>query len=299
MKVVAYLQGGLGNQCFIYATARALALRTGAELSLDGSYFLADRIYHRVYALDAFKLQTSNTKLQTSSKLQTFFRRVRYALLRDRLSRLGNYCCDMRPFMFRKLPNVWHGTLTLDGYWQSEKYFYDARSNLLEDFALCDGKWLESDPMAAKINAAETSVFLHVRSYKEVPGSEDGRLAVRMKGYYRNALDILSGILGGGNVFVFSDDIEWVKSRFVVDWVRAFPRFGFVAMDGASSQLRDFSLMRLCHHGILSDSSFSWWAAWLGEQRWMLSGNETIHLHPASECLNLDLWPERWRGIDK
>lgn len=295
---MAYLQGGLGNQCFIYATARALALKTSAELVLDGGYFLADKIYRRTYALDVFKLQSSVLKLPSpTAKLQIHLRRIRYALLRNRVSRLGNYCCDRRPFKFRPLPDKWRGILTLDGYWQSEKYFYDARSTLLEDFSLSDGKWLEKDAVARKINLTATSVFLHVRSYKEVPGCEDGRLAIQMADYYRNALEKLGHMLGGGSVFVFSDDIEWAKARFVANWARTFPEFEFVAIDGESSQLRDFSLMRLCRHGILSDSSFSWWAAWLGEQQHAVPGMDSIHIYPASECLNFDFWPERWKGV--
>ena len=33
--VIAVVKGGLGNQLFIYAAARALALRTGRALYLD------------------------------------------------------------------------------------------------------------------------------------------------------------------------------------------------------------------------------------------------------------------------
>ena len=297
MKVLAYLQGGLGNQCFIYATARALALRCGAALGFSADYFAEDRIYRRRLALDPFLCELDVAPV--SMRIFRLAKRMRYVLLRDRLSRIGNYCCDMRPFAFRPLPDDWRGTLTLDGYWQSEKYFYDARRQLLKDFAMRDGRWLDDDAMAARIHAAEKSVFLHVRSYKEVSGNEDGRLAIRMESYYRNALDGFKDKLGNGNVFVFSDDMEWVKHRFFTDWVKSFPCFQFVAVDGESSQLRDFSLMRLCRHGILSDSSFSWWSAWLGEQSRACSGEDSLYSYPKDESLNLDFWPERWMAIGK
>ena len=143
-EVKAYLQGGLGNQCFIYAAARAAALRTGAELVLDGSYFLDDKIYRRKFALDAFSLRTPSLCVSALKAIR-LFRRLRYVLLRDRVSRFGNYVCDRRPFKFRPLPDSWNGTLTLDGYFQSEKYFYDQREQLLKDFTLKDDSWLGSD----------------------------------------------------------------------------------------------------------------------------------------------------------
>ena len=52
--IAAALGGGVGNQLFQYATARALALRRSVPLTLD------DRQYRRrswpVYALDAFAI---------------------------------------------------------------------------------------------------------------------------------------------------------------------------------------------------------------------------------------------------
>lgn len=44
-RVIAYLQGGLGNQCFIYAAAQALAVRSGATLSFNVDLFLEDSVY--------------------------------------------------------------------------------------------------------------------------------------------------------------------------------------------------------------------------------------------------------------
>ena len=266
-RVVAYLQGGLGNQCFIYAAARAIALRAGAELALDGSYFREDKIYRRRFALGDFNFV--GQRPADVAKPLRLFRKIRYALLRDRLSRLGNYLCDRRPFMFRPLPSNWRGTLTVDGYFQSERYFQDVADQILADFMLKDATWMEHDPIALQIRDTENSVFLHVRSYKEVPGEEDGRCALRLVQYYREAIAHIEGLLQSGRVFVFSDDVEWAKANVLAGIVDR-SRLEFVFNGADSSQLRDFTLMRLCKHGILADSSFSWWAGWLGEREWQI-----------------------------
>ena len=291
-KIVAMLQGGLGNQSFIYATARALAIRTGAELLFDGSYFLEDKIYRRSFALVPFNCIVG--EIAEKAKPIRLFRRLRYALLRDRLERLGNYCCDRRPFRYRPLPDKWRGTLLLDGYWQSEKYFYDMRKLILADFTLRDAACFKEDAVANQIAAVEKSVFLHVRSYKEVPGKEGGECALRMADYYLNALERMQDEIGSGTVFVFSDDIEWTKAQFLKNWRERFSRFDFKVVDGKSSQLRDFSLMRMCRHGIVADSSFSWWAGWLGEQEWLSKGEKPIRVRVNRRVMNDDFWPERW-----
>lgn len=293
-KVVAFLQGGLGNQCFIYAAARAAALRADAELALDGSYFLDDKIYRRRFALGDFDY--AGQRPTDVIKPLRLLRKIRYALLRDRLSRLGNYVCDRRPFMFRPFPDNWRGTLIVDGYFQSERYFQDVADQILADFALKDATWIEHDPLALRIRATENSVFLHVRSYKEVPGEEDGRCAMRLVQYYRDALARLEGLLQHSKVFVFSDDIEWAKAN-VLTGISDRSRLEFAFNGAGSSQLRDFTLMRLCKHGILADSSFSWWAGWLGERAWQKKGVRPLRFHVNKHVLNADFWPDRWIAI--
>ena len=287
-KISSYLQGGLGNQAFIYAAARALSLRTGTELSFFGDYFLEDKVYKRSLSLNAFDCAIGG--VETHGKLVRFAEMVRYRLFRNRFSRIGNYCCDRRPYKYRPLPMQWRGNLILDGYWQSEKYFDDCRMQILSDFALRDASWLASDPLAEEICVAENSVFLHVRSYKDIPGKEDGSRALKNIQYYRNALDYLKGVLSRGTVFVFSDDVEWAKANVV----RETPCFKFVYSNPDSSQLRDFMLMRLCQHSIAANSSYSWWASWLGEQE-----HGGIRIRLGKRVMNDDFWPERWVPISR
>ena len=283
--ISAYLQGGLGNQAFIYAAAKALSLRTGAKLILDGNYFLDDKIYRRTFALDSFGIERPSV---CSTCFTRLFRHLRYAILRDHTTRIGNYCCDRRPFRYRPLPTQWRGNLVLDGYWQSERYFDDCRKQILADFTLHDALWLDADPLAEMIRSADNSIFLHVRSYKDIPGMEDGSRALKNIQYYRNALDYLKGALSRGTVFVFADDIEWARANVV----RESSCFRFVYSNPDSSQLRDFMLMRLCQHSIAANSSYSWWASWLGEQ---VRGGIRIRLD--KRVMNDDFWPERWIPI--
>jgi hypothetical protein len=120
---------------------------------------------------------------------------------------------------------------------------------------------------------------------------------MQMMGYYLNALAYLKVAIGRGMVFVFSDDIEWVKICFLKYWVNKFIQFEFVPVDGESSQIRDFTLMRICRHGIVADSSFSWWAGWLGEQERIAKGEESLRFHVNRRVMNDDFWPERWMTI--
>ena len=293
-SVYAYLHDGLGNQCFIYAAARALALRAGVDLVLNTDRFPYDG-YGRRFALEPFHC------VLPLAPVRPYPVRVCEGL-RSRLAtrfgcRFGNYVCEARPFRYRPLPTDWRGRLVLDGYWQSELYFADCKEQIVRDFRLKDEGWLRADALAGRIRQAEHSIFLHVRSYKEVPGREDGQCALRLTDYYRNALRFLAERVPGGEVFVFSDDLPWARRHVLTDEVTRGLPFAFVYDDGASSQLRDFTLMRLCRHGIVADSSFSWWAGWLGEQEWLARGATAWRLRVDRRVNNYDFWPARWVAV--
>lgn len=292
-RIVAYLQGGLGNQCFIYAAARALALRSGSELVLDYDYLADDRIFRRRPALDSFMCPFKVAP--PGHRIVRLAKRIRNVVLRNRIRRLGNLCIDRRPYVFAELPADFRGTLVLDGYWQSEKYFVDAWDVLLADFRLKDASWVAGDPIARQIAATPHSTFLHVRSYREVPGREDGSLSVRMVPFYQKAILRLQEMVADVRFFVFGDNVAFAK-KLVAPFLDERAVFVEPVADGDGT-LRDFTLMRMCRHGIVADSSFSWWAGWLGEQERLERGETALRLHVAREIMNRDFWPERWIAV--
>ena len=294
-QLVANLQGGLGNQCFIYATARALSLRAASSLKLNCDFFAEDSVYKRKFALGSFHVAGELERL--SIKPIRVLKRLRYKLLKTRTDRFANICFDRLPYQFRVLPTEWKGAMSLDGYWQSEEYFADAQRQLVEDFQLKDNQWLASDAVARQIAATENSIFLHARSYTDIPGKQDYSNALPIS-YYVNALAYLRREVKGGTVFLFSDDIKWANDR-LAGVVRdagydCIPVGSETNPGGVTDQLRDFTLMRLCKHGILADSSFSWWAGWLGEYE----HTDAIRIRVNRVVMNRDYWPERWVAID-
>ena len=59
------------------------------------------------------------------------------------------------------------------------------------------------------------------------------------------------------NVLVFSDDSEWCHQQ------KLFEDDRFMISDNDSGYV-DMCLMSMCTDFIIANSSFSWWAAWLG-----------------------------------
>ena len=297
--ITAFLRSGLGNQLFIYAAARAFADKTGANLRLDSAFFRTDRVYRRRYQLDRFNIRAESFAPDTGA-LRAYLRLLRSKLLREHVHlpwpslRVERNPCRYQPF-----PET-HRSFAIDGYWQSEKYFADDFENIFNDLSLCDESILTGIPSPYdEIQAAGNSVFLHMRSYADIPGKQDFSAALPVE-YARNAIKHMRSHLAEFTLFVFSDDIAWAshvlerEKRNGLRMVFIEPQNHFA---GDAAALRDFHLMTLCSHGICANSSFSWWANRLGEHRCAKAGKKSIRIHPAIKWSNEDFWPDRWVGL--
>ena len=58
------------------------------------------------------------------------------------------------------------------------------------------------------------------------------------------------------NLVVFSDDIDWCKKNL------SHLNDNIVFVEG-NKDYEDLFMMSYCDHNIISNSSFSWWSAWL------------------------------------
>ena len=76
--------------------------------------------------------------------------------------------------------------------------------------------------------------------------------------YYEKILNEISQDYN--SIFVFSDDINWVKENFKGDKF-IFPQFE------SNDDLNSFVLMTLAKDNVIGNSTYSWWAAWLNKNQ--------------------------------
>lgn len=80
--------------------------------------------------------------------------------------------------------------------------------------------------------------------------------------YYKKAVAYMKGHLSNPRFYVFADNKEWVRENFTwlnYTFVDGNPNTGY-------GNHFDMQLMSLCHHNIISNSTYSWWSAYLNEE---------------------------------
>jgi hypothetical protein len=265
--IIVRLLGGLGNQMFQYAAGRALSVRHNTTLKLDLTRLLdrspRENYVHRDYALGMFNIRESfATPQETARCVGNYSNPVQRWLFKARrkIGMTPKYLTEI-PYQF--MPGFLRAPADsyLDGYWQNERYFKDIAPILRRDFTFKEPLSEPAERLANQIRMTN-SVCLHVRRgdlvsnivtnyYHGVCGIE----------YFMQAVTLLAARVAKPHFFIFSDDLEWCQKEIHID----FPNV-IVPDEFATPTLSDhFQLMTLCKHFIISNSSYSWWGAWLSE----------------------------------
>jgi hypothetical protein len=285
-KVIARIEGGLGNQLFQYAAARSLADRLGCGLALDLRGLAQNG--DRPFQLDHYRIRAEIASPDLLESLPAW-RSTRWGQLRSALSQAAPYLCSFPVFWPRSFafdPGFEQITrpVYLVGYWQSEKYFAWNRKQLLQDIQL-------HNPMPSVTSLLSQilsthSVALHIRRGDYVSNAAAAQFhGLCDMAYYQAAVQALLKQFPLIQVFVFSDEPNWARSNLRLD----VPTYFVDANPGQT----DLELMRYCRHHVVANSSFSWWGAWLCE-----SDGQVVHA-PSRWFADVatdtsDIVPARW-----
>jgi len=261
--------GRTGNNLFQYAFGRMLAERHGVPLVLDGAWF-NEAGWRSVSCLERLPIHAQLRRGHTLAA----------RLLRKTTGRhfqdFGNFS-QVNECLTDHTFNPSHLDAPADclvrGYFQSPLYFRGIEEQLRSELAMDDLPWLPATRDLARRMEKGKSVSVHVRRTDYV-GNPD--VAVCGEDYFKRAIRLLRERHEGLEFHVFSDDPKWCSEHLAEDGVaiRALP-------EAEGDALHDLFLMSRASHHIICNSSYSWWAAWLGEkpgqqvilpERWFASG---------------------------
>ncbi|MEI7497654.1 MAG: alpha-1,2-fucosyltransferase [Candidatus Falkowbacteria bacterium] len=239
---------------FQYALARRLQLESGTELKFDLSWFdnLREKDTPRELGLDKFNIPIVEA---TDDEINA----IEPGLITVFLKKINNRYNTNYHYTYHNSDVAVKNNYYLDGYYQSFRYFNSIRDVLLADFKIKDGLSQIGLEAERQILSSKYSTSLHIRRGDYVNQSGANYHGLCDAKYYNTALAKLNKDNLTGEIFVFSDDIEWAKKNLILDQSVTFvsrPDLNYV---------EEMILMSKCHNQIIANSTFSWWAAWLNE----------------------------------
>lgn len=259
--ITIILSGGLGNQMFQYAAARALSLRLGTGVMFD-LYKLQKRskAVKRNYGLGIFDLKAKyvySLKNIFFVKSYGYLKKYRFG---ENILRASKFFHDKRASVYDSGFESLSSGNVLMGYFQNENYFKKYADVIRHDFYFDIRLSADKQSLEQKI-CFTNSVSIHIRRGDYM--NPDSNLQMLSLEYYYKAMEYISTKIKDPYFFIFSDDMEWVKQNFVPKNVS----YTYIDPNKEDAAYIDMLLISKCKHNIIANSSFSWWGAWLNNNK--------------------------------
>jgi hypothetical protein len=259
------VQGGLANVMFQIAAMKSFAKDHNTEVAFPNFSSQLDIINRDTH---------HNPKVNYAQEYATIFKNPN--IRQDNIPASANIVV---PFRYTDIQFI--DGASYSGFFQCEKFFLHNRELILQTFE-------PSDRIKEYITQKYSNILslntcgIHVRrgDYLKLQHVH----CVQGMEYFTLAMAAIEKV---DKYIIFSDDIAWCKDNFKGE--------DFVFIENERDYI-DLFLMSMCTHQIISNSSFSWWAAWLnknenkkvvGPLRWF---NEL-------SIESKDILPENWIKI--
>jgi hypothetical protein len=257
---------------FNYACGYALARRDGEKLKLDISE--CDNSTLRDYELDFFRIKYEEK--------ESFPNRNVWQKIYKRLRRNLKYHVIVEKNWFAVDERIYHKTLRsryLHGYWQNTAYFKDYLEELQEMFVPRELLRAEVQMLVEQFGQEQTCA-IHVRG---------GDIGGPAPSYFREAVRRMKEAKPETKFIVFTNDkkkaAECIGDKAEDGMIR------YIGEMGRFSDKEEFLLMSACQNQIISNSTYSTWAAYLNRNK------EKIVMFPKYKGAE-NICLETWQRID-
>lgn len=303
--ILARLTGGFGNQLFQYAFAKSTAKRLNTELVLDTSLLGKsdedEQVVLRYFDLDLIKVED---RLASEKEVKKY-NNISSSNTFDKLKLKANLKSGRVNWFIQKGHSLDHDqcagvkdNTALVGRFQSEKFFKENKDLVKQNLNPSRIQVNEITKAVFDQNKNKKKVVMHVRrgDYVSHPIFSE-TIGALNPSYYEDALKKVKESINEGEelvVIVVSDDIDWCKENLahldVIFVEQERSKVGFAS---------DFWLLTQANYSIISNSTFSWWGAWLAEAH----GLSEMVLAPETwsrekEATPENVVPERWIKIN-
>ncbi len=243
------MTGGLGNQLFTYAFGMAMAQHYRCDVRYDLNFYDTttrkdhECLWLKDFGFDLPAAHGHEKLIPTSRRLKQLPQALQYRLLKLTFEKTKH---PLSPNMAVSAP---FGRTIYTGFWQSPAYFHGIRDEVR---AYIKPRILNAAtrPQTVRKNV----VGFHVRRGDYL--NHASTINLDYATLLANGLDWLTSTTGVSDlvVSVFSDDPDWCEEHLTAPNIEI----------NRGTFLEDFIDLMHCEHKIISNSTYGWWAAFLG-----------------------------------
>lgn len=230
--------GRLGNQMFIYATLLSLREKLNVDIVIPES--------NCINTINASYDMYHNFWVQSKCVLYDYFK---ITALKSK---------ESYPIVYTEPKHGYNESLynvdtsidqSIDGYFQSWKYFNDYKSIIKNEFSFNESCIKN---VIGILDGVDNKISIHIRLGDALAHPNIFKLNPE---YITNILSQFNDDVY--NYIIFCDNFEYIENWFPQDSSIHFMKY---------NEIESLYLMTQCDHFILSPSTFSWWGAYLGEK---------------------------------
>ena len=282
--------GRLGNQMFQYALLYVVSFKYNLPIFIP------------IYDENFVCLENTNDKRQT--KIHNYFDKLNFNVLNFESQSYNivenNFRYDKNYLNIDNFNTDFNSiqNLNYEGYFQSYKYFDSYYNNICELFTFKNSTSLIAMNLIKNIKKMNDLpiVGLHLRR-GDLTNYNGFGPPINVK-YIMNAINLLKSKINSFNILIITDNLDWANNNF--DYLK--DKFNIFYSN--NSEDVDLCLLTLVDHLVLSNSSFSWWGAYLNKNSSKIIICKSIkngsyffdYIVPENQCN--DLYPPEWIQLE-
>lgn len=286
--------GGLGNQMFQYAFGLNLEQR-GKTVIADTTWYANQNCFLREFALESIFQITMFRR--DEEKVRLINKRFEDRWIGTKI--LNRVIPSTHPIYLEQKELAYDekaletNKRAVSGYWQCYRYVDNVLEKLREEFRFSyHGLTREIQRVTKCLENASQSVFIHIRGGDYIGSLECIKLYgnICTEDYYKKSVSIMKDKLSHPLFYVFTNDKKYAESILK----EADANYISDIISEPYEDWIDLMLMSKCKHGIIANSTFSWWGAWLIENK------EKIIIAPQrwiNKNSNVDICNPKWVKI--
>ena len=281
--ITCNLMGGLGNQIFQIFTTISYAIRSKKKFKF----------------LNQQQLGGGSTTIRYTF-WNTFFANLKPFLITELPIKV--HVVREKGFPYNELSPLellLNDDVYLYGYFQSYKYFEENYSLIYRLIGLDKMKETLLDKVQTSKNDLNQTISMHFRigDYKKLQDYHP----LATYDYYKRALEYIKNISAIHKKFTilyFCEDVDIEDVLTTVNkLIIKFPDYNFIRGDNTLADWEQMLYMSLCHHNIIANSSFSWWAAYFNSHHDKTVCYPSIWFGEKANNDTKDLCPDKWIKI--